>query len=144
VIKVEGSCAAVLNEGLAQPNYIDIAYDLSEMDRGIPHRQIGLIGIYPRAPHGLGTMHDQRRHSRFHRKLGPGQRPRVPRMWWHSLVRRHELCTRTFSIGSCRVGAALCLAAAKARADPNSMDSHQVLPEDFKDNTGLRFGGRPS
>jgi Alginate export len=47
-------------------------------------------------------------------------------MWWHPLVRRHELCIRTFSIASCLVGASLCLAAANARADPDSTDSHQA------------------
>lgn len=45
MIKVEGSSSVVLNYGLAQPNYIDIAHDLRAMDRGLPHRQIGLTGI---------------------------------------------------------------------------------------------------
>jgi hypothetical protein len=36
LIKVERSSAVVLTEGLAQPNDIDIAYDLRAADRSTP------------------------------------------------------------------------------------------------------------
>jgi hypothetical protein len=53
-----------LNEGLAQPNDMDIAHDLRGMDRGIPHRQIGLTklhGVRGEVAHDGQRLHQQRR-----------------------------------------------------------------------------------